>query len=216
MFVDMKAGVHGLTRRNPLSGDTLIAVASRQTPERQRFSLAHELGHVRAGDLTGDIGTLHTAHDEVRANAFARHLLAPIEGVRRLACSASGLDLGSDIVRHYQVSPNVAAIQMRDIGAPTADVAAVRAATAEELAQRFGWAHQRRAAIELSKVNRPPRRIVAGAQAALSDGAISPALAAFLSAESLADLPTERTTEHDESPSPAHRANPFDTGATDW
>lgn len=216
MFVPMRQGVHGLTRHNPFTGDTLVAIATGQPPERQRFSLAHELGHIRAGDVNGDFESLHVAHDETRAHAFARHLLAPLDGVRRLANKASGLTLGSDIVRHYQVSPDVASIQMRLIGAPASDVAAVKAATAESLARQFGWAHQRSAALELSNVVRPPRVIVAGARAAFDANALSAAVTARLSREPLADVPVVDEQADDVAEEQRPRENAFEVGNLDW
>jgi len=51
---------------------------------RQRSTLAHELGHVLFQDWAdsdaGDWSERNPA--EIRADAFARHLLVPVEGLR--------------------------------------------------------------------------------------------------------------------------------------
>jgi uncharacterized protein YndB with AHSA1/START domain len=42
---------HGLSMCDPATGRVVIAVATTPHPMRQRSSIAHELGHVVAGDL---------------------------------------------------------------------------------------------------------------------------------------------------------------------
>jgi Zn-dependent peptidase ImmA (M78 family)/transcriptional regulator with XRE-family HTH domain len=75
----------------------LILVATSQVPARQRFTLAHELGHL----LAGDDQELHVDEDvydstrkkdasEMRANAFAAAFLMP-ERLLRSAVGSSGL-----------------------------------------------------------------------------------------------------------------------------
>ena len=75
----------------------LIVVATSHLPTRQRFTIAHELGHLLAGDDQGvhldcDIFDRAQAKDpsERRANAFAAAFLMPEDEVRR-AVGTSGL-----------------------------------------------------------------------------------------------------------------------------
>lgn len=75
----------------------LILVATSQVPARQRFTLAHELGHLLAGDdqelhLDKDIYAHARGRDpsELRANAFAAAFLMP-EPVLRAAVGSRGL-----------------------------------------------------------------------------------------------------------------------------
>ncbi|MDP8967844.1 MAG: ImmA/IrrE family metallo-endopeptidase, partial [Actinomycetota bacterium] len=82
-------GVAGCCWRD---GDRVVLwVNGAQPVVRQRFTLAHELGHVRCGHVAGvavdTYATLagHTTDSlEVQANAFAAELLAPAVGVRAL------------------------------------------------------------------------------------------------------------------------------------
>jgi Zn-dependent peptidase ImmA (M78 family) len=82
---DFNDEISGVLVRRP--GDIVIGVESSQSPERQRFTIAHELGHL----VLHDVGEVHvdkvnyrsslssTAEDveEVEANAFAAALLMP-------------------------------------------------------------------------------------------------------------------------------------------
>lgn len=68
---------------------TILWVNATQPAPRQRFTLAHELGHLRCGhdaDLPYEsyetLGGQATDSREVQANAFAAELLAPAEAVR--------------------------------------------------------------------------------------------------------------------------------------
>lgn len=80
--VDLGAGFDGLAASSGAA--KVIVLATSQVPGRQRFTLAHELGHLLAGDdhgvhLDSDIagGTQQTDPSERRANAFAASFLMP-------------------------------------------------------------------------------------------------------------------------------------------
>jgi Zn-dependent peptidase ImmA (M78 family) len=79
---------------------TLIGLNSRDTDRRQRFTIAHELGHLRLHDgrplivdhsvrvnKRNDVSSAATDREEIEANAFAAALLMPqaliIETVHR-------------------------------------------------------------------------------------------------------------------------------------
>jgi Zn-dependent peptidase ImmA (M78 family) len=97
-----------------------IGVARTRNPMRQRSTLAHELGHVLFEDwVDSDMGDWSDRSPaEIRADAFARHLLVPVDGLRsssglapRLACQ-----LLSAVVQRFLVSPKIAAIAMQQAG----------------------------------------------------------------------------------------------------
>ena len=107
------------------SSDTvkLIVLATATVPARQRFTLAHELGHLLAGDDQG----VHLDEDvfdraqmrnpsEMQANAFAAALLMPAARLRA-AVGSSGIDetgfarLACDLV----VSPSTLAIRLKEL-----------------------------------------------------------------------------------------------------
>lgn len=107
------------------SSDTvkLIVLATTTVPARQRFTLAHELGHLLAGDDQG----VHLDEDvfdraqmrnpsEMRANAFAAALLMPTARLRT-AVGDHGIDevgfatLACDLV----VSPTALAIRLKEL-----------------------------------------------------------------------------------------------------
>ncbi|MEV4011922.1 XRE family transcriptional regulator [Nonomuraea angiospora] len=71
---------------------SLIVVGTSEVPARQRFTIAHELGHLLAGDDQGlhvDADIHDTDHkskpSEKRANTFAAELLLPAEMLREKA-----------------------------------------------------------------------------------------------------------------------------------
>lgn len=82
--VDAENGEHGLSMRDPARGSVFIAVARSTKPMRQRSSLAHELAHVLFEDWDGVASFASRTPVEIRADAFARHLLVPVEGIRQL------------------------------------------------------------------------------------------------------------------------------------
>lgn len=166
--VDVEPDEHGMTMRDPARGAVFVAVARTPHPMRQRSTLAHELGHVLFGDWVG-AGQQDWADrtgGEVRANAFARHLLVPAGGLReflgdRPAAEQSTL---SAVVQRFLVSPAIAAIALHD--ARYVDEAVKNewmGLTTPVLAARFGWSDQYRALQEQSNRTRAPQRLLARA-----------------------------------------------------
>ncbi len=90
VFAVLPAGLDGACCRD--GARTMILVNGTHVPVRRRFTLAHELGHLRC-DHRPDTGvrvftTVHgkrTTSLENQANAFAAELLAPAGYVRALA-----------------------------------------------------------------------------------------------------------------------------------
>lgn len=77
-------GVEGLCVR--VHGFALVLVNSAPVVGRRRFSIAHELGHFMAGDVDGfhvDESLSGRGTAEIRANAFAAHLLMPESGLEQ-------------------------------------------------------------------------------------------------------------------------------------
>jgi len=158
----------------------LIVAGTSAVPARQRFTLAHELGHLLAGDDQGvhldkDIYDRAQAKDpsEMRANAFASTFLMP-EGLLREAAGTSGLteDGFAGLACDLKVTPSALAIrlqQLRLIDAGTCDrfrkLTAARAAAVSGRSAEFA----RRVADASSP--RPPGLLVRDAYAAYEAGA---------------------------------------------
>ena len=137
-------------------------------PMRQRSTLAHELGHVLFEDWTDD-GTSNLSERspaEIRADAFARHLLVPVEGLREFLGDrefATQPTL-SAVVQRFLVSPQIAAIALHQANYIDDDTKQEwMALTAPQLAVRFGWSDQYRALQADSDQRRAPQQLLARA-----------------------------------------------------
>lgn len=99
----------------------VLWVNGTQAVVRQRFTLAHELGHVRCGhagavavDTYETLAGMTTDSREVQANAFAAELLAPAAGVRAtVAGREPSLDDVVRIAARYGISA-IAAVYRLD------------------------------------------------------------------------------------------------------
>ncbi len=169
---------HGLTMRDPTRHAVFIGVASTPHPMRQRSTLAHELGHVLFEDWTDDRAGSWSDRSptEVRADAFARHLLVPAEGLReflenRVPVTQSTL---SEVVQRFLVSPQVATIALHQSSYIDGDTKQEwMALTAPKLAARFGWSDQYGALQADSVRRRAPQRLLARAIKGYMEGALS-------------------------------------------
>jgi len=168
---------HGLTMRDPARGTVFIGVARTRNPMRQRSTLAHELGHVQFGDWadsdTGDWSERSPA--EIRADAFARHLLVPVNGLREFIRPELpvGLSALSAVVQRYLVSPPIAAIAMHQAGfINDALKQEWRMRSAPQLAARFGWADQYQLLQASSDRRRAPQRLLARAITGYVEGVL--------------------------------------------
>lgn len=158
----------------------LIVLGTSQVPARQRFTLAHELGHLLAGDDQGvhldkDVYDKTQAKDpsEMRANSFASAFLMP-EDILRPAVGAAGLaeDAFAALSCDLQVSPSALAIrlqQLRLIDAGTCDrfkkITAAKAAALADRSEEFA----RRVAD--ASTARPPGLLVRDSYLAYESGA---------------------------------------------
>src|SRR5882757_4478042 len=187
--LDLPEKVSGFTALDPARGVTLVLVNTADVPERQRFTLAHELGHV----LFGDRAEAHQLDgertlEERRCDAFARHLLAPSQGVHRWmtenAVGTPGRKECAMAARHYEVSLKVVLIQCRKLGLLSAEtVRELAGPTGRELAWTYGWGPEYRAACEAASRVRPPRRILERAVEAYRSGRIGVRAVAALGGE---------------------------------
>jgi Zn-dependent peptidase ImmA (M78 family) len=194
----LEAGLdeHGLTMRDPARGTVFIGVARTRNPMRQRSTLAHELGHVLFEDWvdsdTGDWRDRGPA--EIRADAFARHLLIPVEGLREFigARSPVGLSTLSAVVQRFLVSPQIATIALRQAGyIDDATKQEWMTLSAPQLAARFGWTDQYQVLQAGSDRRRAPQRLLARAITGYEEGVLSAQAMATLRGISLEALVEE-------------------------
>ncbi|MFL4903761.1 helix-turn-helix domain-containing protein [Streptomyces sp. MMS24-I2-30] len=159
----------GFTATDPERETTLIAVRACDVPERQRFSFAHELGHL----LWNDGAQVHELDDgrtpgERRCDAFARHLLAPEAGINTWLSAARRSETGSInertvalLARHFRVSFVVILIQLELMSLITEiQKKELRGPTGAQLAQRYGWGPAYKQEQQAAEAVRAPRRIL--------------------------------------------------------
>ncbi len=167
------ASQEAFTVHDEESGMTIIAVGTSDNYERQRFSVAHELGHLESGRMSADVHSLPdftSSKDETWAHDFARHLLLPLGAVEKYLTNLGRSPLNvtieslSDLVRVFGVSPHVAMIQLRDskwISKRDFEEWPKRlpSLTSRGLAMQFGWASERAGLVLVSLTPRRPSLI---------------------------------------------------------
>lgn len=172
--LDADDGEHGLTMRDPARGRTIIGIARSMNPMRQRSTLAHELAHIVFDDWAEDLSEQSSA--EIRANAFARHLLAPVRGVAELLGGTTRVSEAtlSDVVQRFLVSPAIAAIVMREAGYIDSSISKgwMRVHT-PQLATRFGWSDYYASLQGDSNRLRAPQGLLTRAITGFSEGVVS-------------------------------------------
>lgn len=106
----------------------VIAVNARHSPQRQRFTLAHEIGHfVLHRDLIGDgltddalyrgrlsTGEAFSQYRESEANRYAADLLMPARAMRE--CWRAGMRSYSEFAQAFGVSTEAARIRLKALG----------------------------------------------------------------------------------------------------
>ncbi|WP_406013449.1 XRE family transcriptional regulator [Streptomyces sp. NBC_00984] len=119
--VDLSQGIDGAAWQ--AEGFRLIMIGRTKVPTRQRFTLAHELGHILAADAQDLVAETHLSpgHQkdmtEIRANVFAANLLMA-RGEITAAVRDRGLtdeELRSLVVR-FKVSPSALAARLSQLG----------------------------------------------------------------------------------------------------
>lgn len=177
LSLDADDAEHGLSMLDPVTGTVVIAVATTAHPMRQRSSIAHELGHVLAGDLQRDVALRPGARSpsEICADAFARHLILPIDAVRRRVGKPEVPSLAhlSELVQEFEISPHMAAIQMRTAGViGRARCTEWSSVSTSRLAASYGWLNQYRSLVEDSRRPRAPQALMSRAVEGYRRGAI--------------------------------------------
>jgi len=119
--LELPDGLAGLQGRK--HDRSFIFVNGGEPPVRQRFTLAHEFGHVELGhsgsvDYTADVfGSTQRPPREVQADGFAAEFLAPVDGVRRwLSAVGEPLAVLETVVRladYFHVSAEVALYRLQ-------------------------------------------------------------------------------------------------------
>lgn len=116
---DVELGVDGLAVCSPTA--KVVVVAATAAAARQRFTVAHELGHLLAGEdpevlhLDVDVFALGDDHVEIRADAFARCFLMPEAMLRRAADAGLGAEGFVALVGDLGVTPGVLARRLVDL-----------------------------------------------------------------------------------------------------
>jgi Zn-dependent peptidase ImmA (M78 family) len=176
--MDADDSEHGLSAMDPATGRVVIAVATTGHPMRQRSSIAHELGHVLGGDLErpDSFRPGERTGPEVRADAFARHLLLPATVVTSRVGGTAG-DVSeralSELVQEFGASPALAAIQLREAGL----LAEHRCRdwcrlTTRTIAARHGWLDQYRSMARAASQARAPQALMSRAVAGYLAGVL--------------------------------------------
>jgi len=120
-IVDLGSGFDGLAASS--DDAKVIVLATSQVPGRQRFTLAHELGHLLAGDDQGvhlDKDIFNSAQQrepsEMRANAFAAAFLMPDEVLRERVGRGGLSEAGfAELACELLVSPATLAYRLKSL-----------------------------------------------------------------------------------------------------
>jgi Zn-dependent peptidase ImmA (M78 family)/transcriptional regulator with XRE-family HTH domain len=181
-------GVDGLALTDPQTGNSLLAVGETVHWERQRFTLAHELGHLVAGDRVVEAVTpTSSSPTETAASEFARNFLVPLADLRnRAAARTEPWDelAVATLAWEYRVSPAVMAIQLRRANlAADSLVTRVSQVSANTWSMLGGWQPERHSLTAGSEARRVPPALVARALQAWTRALIPTATIARLLAE---------------------------------
>ena len=167
---------HGMMVRDPERTVTMIAVAQTSNVMRQRSSLAHEIGHVLFEDKPPPSGSWAVRSGaEIRADAFARHLLLPVEALDMSPGRDKYLELAdlSNVTQRFLVSPAIAAIQLHQAGLITrTKKTSWMSYRTQALAAQFGWLDQLRALETASNQQRAPQLLLARAVEGYRQGVV--------------------------------------------
>lgn len=117
---DMGDGFDGLAASTPDASIIIVSPSAR--PGRQRFTMAHELGHLLGGDDQGvhpdvDVYQADTARDptEMRASAFAASFLMPEEFLRQHVVRGFDEQKFCHLAVELVVSPSALAHRLKNL-----------------------------------------------------------------------------------------------------
>ncbi|RSN45412.1 ImmA/IrrE family metallo-endopeptidase [Actinomadura sp. WAC 06369] len=127
---EMKDDVSGMLVREPTR--TVIGVNQSHAPNRQRFTVAHEIGHLQLHkgrplimdtdvrvNLRDSVSGMATDREEIEANRFAAALLIPELMVRNEISAldfASAEDLVLKLQARFKVSPSAMNFRLVNLG----------------------------------------------------------------------------------------------------
>jgi Zn-dependent peptidase ImmA (M78 family)/transcriptional regulator with XRE-family HTH domain len=143
-FEPLTNGLDGLSiaRR----GFRLALISSGVSATRQRFTLAHELAHLAAGDsqelLVDENLFGRKTHDEQRANSFAAAFLMPASAIRSsVRPGFISEELVAELLGRFGVSLDALAFRLHNIGVVNANGRErIRAMSSSRIALRSGRA----------------------------------------------------------------------------
>jgi len=116
------------------AGETIIGVNLSHSEKRQRFTIAHELGHYFLHSITGvhmdtavqpryrnEISSQGTNAEEIEANTFAAELLMPAYLIEQDMRHFDGVDISDDqeigkLADRYGVSVQALTIRLANLG----------------------------------------------------------------------------------------------------
>lgn len=235
MILDLPDNVDALALRDPVTGATVIGIAKSSVPYRQRFTVAHEIGHFISSDfesskIVEDDGRSEPGiyvcgkrdHQEVRADTFARNVLCPTDGLKsdhklsELTSSGDILAALSHVVRRYQISPQVALIQMRHAGLISEEQSEeLKGISAPALAARYGWKADYDRAVKVSGLVQPSARLVKDTYRAYERGIVDLPSIAFAEMSSVDEVKELISASQSQLPPLAHGANVQDQDVVD-
>lgn len=199
-IIEMNDGLDGMVIQDPETHQRIISVACTTSAERQRATLAHEVGHLELGDFAngGVIDCGVRSPEEIRADTFARHLLVPqqgvtefLEGLGKERQQLNEADL-AHLVRYFEASPMMILIQLENAGwLAVGQKNDWKSHSAGKLAARYGWSDEHRASQRKAMTPQAPMRIVAEAMEAYVNNLIGLEAVARIRGMSSADLKAE-------------------------
>ncbi|HEY2578943.1 MAG TPA: XRE family transcriptional regulator [Streptosporangiaceae bacterium] len=172
-------GVSGICATDPERATSVVLVNSNDVVERQRFTLAHELGHLLFGDKTHvDALDCERSPQEVLCDEFARHLLIPEKGVRmwlnHVAPTGGTSHIDERVMallaRHFGASPEATRIQLDRMGLLFGQLRDAALPSGRRWAYRYGWGPQFDSDQAAAGQPRVPRRILDRAIEAYREG----------------------------------------------
>ena len=198
---ELPEGLCGLTARDEHDGivDRVVLVNADELWTRQRFTVAHELGHCVFDD-TGQVivDDLQESDrlEEVRASAFARHLLLPPAGLRALFAEAQrnripAPALVARVMAEFRVSREVVFRALIDDGLVASDHPGLRHVAGAPVGELLAAAGLSERWQELSATGGVPvfsRLLSARARAACGAGLVHPRVVAEVEGRPVDDV----------------------------
>ena len=193
-------GVSGMLLIDPQRGTRLILANSDDAAERQRFTLAHELGHLLFGDgahVDAQVDKAGPAANKVetRCHEFARDLLIPVMGITAWLQRMRSGDITSPVdeqhvgllARHFGVSAHTVGIQLERAKL----VPVGHWPSTPVLASKYGWRQEYQASQAVARQPRPPRRLVQRATVAFAQGDLGARILADLEGRAVDEVEAE-------------------------